>query len=248
MAWQTPKTNWTGADGVRFGDLNRIEGNIAELLALIESNSGLNESTTVWVSKSGSDTAGNGTSSQPYLTVNKAVSVLPKNIGGQVCIINVAAGNYAEDVAIHDFYGGAVLINGVSGAAVTFRGLHVENCSVLVSDIALTVGSTGIFIGAKGMLYSASSRITVTGATTGITLRYGAVMEITPQLTINNATNVAILAQYGSTASVGTVTGTGNNIAVYLYQSTVYASVLSLTANILVVNENGAFYQKGAVG
>lgn len=248
MAWQTPKTNWTGQDGVRFGDLNRIEGNIAELLARQQANGGLNISTTVWVSKAGSDTAGNGTSSQPFLTINKAVSFLPKNLNGQVCIINIAAGNYAEDVAIHDFYGGAVLINGISGAAVTVRGLHVENCSVLISDISLTVGATGIFVGAKGMLYSANSRITVTGAATAITLRYGAVMEITPQLTVNNATNVAILAQYGSTASVGTVTGTGNNIAVYLYQSTVYANVLSLTANTLVVNENGAFYQKGAMG
>ena len=31
MAWQTPKTDWTGADGVRFGDINRIEGNILDL-------------------------------------------------------------------------------------------------------------------------------------------------------------------------------------------------------------------------
>ena len=31
MAFQTPKTDWTGADGVRFGDMNRIEGNILHL-------------------------------------------------------------------------------------------------------------------------------------------------------------------------------------------------------------------------
>lgn len=28
MAWQTPKTDWTAADGVTDDDLNRIEGNI----------------------------------------------------------------------------------------------------------------------------------------------------------------------------------------------------------------------------
>lgn len=28
MAWQTPKTNWTAADGVTDADMNRIEGNI----------------------------------------------------------------------------------------------------------------------------------------------------------------------------------------------------------------------------
>lgn len=31
MAWQTPKTNWQSADGVRDTDFNRIEGNTLEL-------------------------------------------------------------------------------------------------------------------------------------------------------------------------------------------------------------------------
>lgn len=31
MAWLTPKTDWSGADGVRNTDLNRIEGNILDL-------------------------------------------------------------------------------------------------------------------------------------------------------------------------------------------------------------------------
>lgn len=31
MAWVTPKTNWTGVDGVRDTDLNRIEGNSQHL-------------------------------------------------------------------------------------------------------------------------------------------------------------------------------------------------------------------------
>lgn len=31
MAWVTPKTNWTGADGVRDSDLNRMEGNTQHL-------------------------------------------------------------------------------------------------------------------------------------------------------------------------------------------------------------------------
>lgn len=31
MAWQTPKTDWSSADGVRDTDMNRIEGNALEL-------------------------------------------------------------------------------------------------------------------------------------------------------------------------------------------------------------------------
>lgn len=35
MAWQTPKTNWAAADGVRNTDFNRIEGNTLELYRLL---------------------------------------------------------------------------------------------------------------------------------------------------------------------------------------------------------------------
>lgn len=31
MAWITPKTNWTAADGVAAADFNRIEGNIGQV-------------------------------------------------------------------------------------------------------------------------------------------------------------------------------------------------------------------------
>ena len=31
MTWQTPKTNWTTADPITTGDLNRVEGNILYL-------------------------------------------------------------------------------------------------------------------------------------------------------------------------------------------------------------------------
>ncbi len=35
MVWQPPKTNWTGVDGVQDTDMNRIEGNIAELNTMV---------------------------------------------------------------------------------------------------------------------------------------------------------------------------------------------------------------------
>ena len=176
---------------------------------------------------------------KPFLTINKAVSFLPKNINGRRCIINIAAGTYSESVAIHDFIGGAIVVNGVTGANVTLNGLTVENCSVLISDINLTVGSQGIFVGAKGMLYSGSASIAVSGAATAITLRYGAVMEITKPMVITGASNVAILAQYGSTVSVSRVRGSINNIAVYIYQSTVYANEFDqpiISKNIFFAN------------
>lgn len=37
MSYVTPKTNWTAADGVAYGDMNRIEGNIEELKVGVDS-------------------------------------------------------------------------------------------------------------------------------------------------------------------------------------------------------------------
>ena len=62
MAWQTPKTNWSSADGVRDTDLNRIEENTRVLYF-----EKLRDNTTIYVSPSGNNSTGNG-SSMPTTT------------------------------------------------------------------------------------------------------------------------------------------------------------------------------------
>lgn len=212
----------------------------------IAADIGVTANTTVFVSKSGSDTLGNGSSSNPYLTIMKAVNSLPKNLNGKTVIINVGAGTYAETVTIEHFFGGSITINGNVGAGVTITGLTLQNCAVLIDAISLTVGSGGIFVGARGMLYSASSNITVTGAANGVILRYGALMEITTTLTINNATNRAMQVQYASMASIATLAGTGNSIGVYVYNSTVYLFNTTLSATTVTINDNGILNIRGA--
>ncbi len=212
----------------------------------IAADIGVNADKTVFVSKSGSDTLGDGTASNPYQTIMKAVNSLPKNLNGKRMVINIAAGTYSETVNIEHFVGGVITINGVVGAGVTITGLTMQNCAVLVDAISLNVGSGGIFVGAKGMLYSASSNITVSGAANGVILRYGAVMEITTRLTINNATNRAIQVQYASTASIAALAGSGNSIGVYVYNSEVYLFGNTLSATTATINDNGVLNIRGA--
>ena len=130
MAWQTPKTNWFAADGVRDTDMNRIEGNILHLYTTDAVRSAL----VVYVSTTGNDTTGAGTPAAPYKTITKALSVIPKNLNGMSVSINIAAGTYEESVDISHFYGGTISLTGTSNAAVTILNLTVLNCVCTVTD------------------------------------------------------------------------------------------------------------------
>lgn len=214
----------------------------------ILSETGLRDDITVYVSKAGSDALGNGTSANPYGTITKALETLPKHLNGKNVIINVGAGLYNEAVAVEDFTSGVVTINGNVQAGVTIAGLTVQNSAVLIDSIALTVGSGGIFIGSQGMLFSATSNITVNGGSDAIILRYGATLEITTTLTINNASSRALYVQYASSASVANLAGSGNNIGIHVYNSVAHIYNSTLSAGIYKINDNGAIFERGAVG
>lgn len=243
MAWQTPKTNWSAADGVRNTDFNRIEGNI---LALYYGS--LHAATTLYVNAStGNDTTGTGSAGAPFKTITMALSVLPKDLGGFAHTISITAGTYAETVNIHNFFGGTIALSGASGAAVSISGLDIRGCNVLLSNINLTVTGSGVFVGEKAMFYCGSGTITVSGAVEAFTLRYGAVVEITTTLTVNNSTSRALQAQYASTVSIANLAGTANNVGIFAYQSTVFVRNMTLAATLQTVNENSILNVGGAV-
>ena len=61
---------------------------------------------SIYVSPSGSDKTGNGSSSSPFATIQHAINVLPKDLGGHYVTINVAVGTYNEDIRIECFRNG----------------------------------------------------------------------------------------------------------------------------------------------
>lgn len=206
MAWQTPKTNWGAPDGVRDTDMNRIEGNILHLYT----TDAVRNTIVVYVSASGSDTSGLGTSAAPYKTINKALSVIPKNLNGMSVSINIAAGTYSESVDILNFYGGTIALTGAPDVAVTVGGLRAINSVCTVSNITLTVNSasaTAVTSG-TGACITLGRPITIQSNTYGIQCNDGGVFIAKQTVSISNA-SIAVYATTQGRVHIGTLAGTG---------------------------------------
>lgn len=202
----------------------------------------------VHVSKSGNDITGDGSEGNPYATITKALSTIPKNLSGSKCTVSISAGTYAETVLLEGFVGGTITLTGDVGTVVNISGIDIRDSSVLVNEIHLGVGNGGIYVGDRGMLYAATGTIAVNGAAEAVTLRYGAILEVTTTLTISNASSRALQVQYASTASIANLAGTGNAIGVYAYHSTVFIRNSTISATIQTINENSVINVGGAVG
>lgn len=99
------KTNWQLNDTVLPADMNRIEQGVEDL-----DNRYLETDTSLYVATTGSDVTGNGSESNPYATIGKAISVIPKNLGDNEVIVHVADGIYNEDVVIGGFSNGVIRV------------------------------------------------------------------------------------------------------------------------------------------
>lgn len=218
MAWQTPKTDWTGADGVRYSDLNRMEGNILELYRGDAARADI----LLYVSEAGNDITGTGTSAAPYRTINKALSVVPKNLNGKSVSINIAAGLYPESVNIKGFTG-PIVLNGAYNAYVDMNNFTVEGCVCIVDTIRIVLVGTGavvtnggVLIGTGGLAVSGAdvsltvnqcSRVSLLNVSSTVAESYAVSVDGASHVYIGNLTseddNEGILVQGGSIVAVG---------------------------------------------
>ena len=183
----------------------------------IKADIGLSANITLYVSKSGSDTLGNGTSANPYLTIMKAVASLPKNLNGFDATINIAAGSYGEDVEISRFTGGSVILTGETGAGVAIRSLRVSYGSIvqvqyIVLDVTRSINDNAIAVTNASLICINTVNITGSVVTGLYVNRYGYAMFAT--LAIKSTSDAAIHATNASTVFIAAVqvtstTGTG---------------------------------------
>lgn len=83
------------------------------------------ESVSLHVAKTGSDETGNGSETNPFLTIQRAIDSLPKYLGGEA-EITVHAGVYDEDVTLYGFSGsGPLKVVGAEGEKVQIRAVNV---------------------------------------------------------------------------------------------------------------------------
>lgn len=163
--------------GTENGSLARIEKGILQLIndilpdttstptvksgAMIIQSSGtivgtLQGDVTYYVSPSGSDSTGDGTSTKPFKTIQRALGVIPSDLGRYTVTIYIADGTYDESIAINGYHGGVLNIMSQSSpealnTVCKIRKMNVTNCSARVQvygiyftqkdDIAFTTAS-----------------------------------------------------------------------------------------------------------
>lgn len=212
MAWQTPKTNWNAADGVRNTDLNRIEENILHL----RSTESLKEARSVYVSPNGNDATGTGTSSAPFKTINKALSVIPKNLGGYDVRVYLAAGTYDEKVLVNHFGNGRLLFAGLNDTAVnvTITGIDVLNTHYcqFVNTVNLTIGADALVVNNNSLVIITGSLV-VNGGQYGISVSNNANLSCSGDTTVNGA-QAAVRVSNGA-CTLNIINGTGNTTGLY---------------------------------
>lgn len=181
----------------------------------------LTEDVTVYVSKSGSDVSGDGTSAAPYLTIQKAIDSLPKCLGGFDALVDIGSGTYAERVNVEGFYGGKLTL-GVSGRSVTVNGISVISSRTVRSYISNVTYSAAA--GAPLIHADFGGEIHVLGPLTlradnasayGIHLDRGSVLTVADGLTTSFASFAAacVSSTGGSKAVMATVSGNTTSVA-----------------------------------
>lgn len=174
---------------------------------------GLSANKTIYVSTAGSDTLGDGSSTNPYATITKALNSLPKNLNGFDALISIASGDYVEDVEIARFIGGNVFLTGDTGAAVSIRSLRVSfGAMVRIEKILMSLtGSINDYaLGVTNASLAGISSIKITGnVPNGVYLNMSALCYFS-SLEISNTTTNAIHATHNSSMYVASISGANN--------------------------------------
>jgi len=213
----------------------------------------------IYVSKSGNDQTGDGTSSAPYLTIQKAIDSIPKWLDGYTATLSISEGVYEERLTLEGFHGGIVVV-GSPGRAVTVRGIYINASSVIRINVNITrssaLGGTPLQV-LNGSHVQIGTEITVdvaSGNVSGIVVEGGSILRIVSDLfggfiktTVKNSPYIAVYATEGSKVVLGEISGSGNATGLHAASGAVisYGS-RSISATTLHVTAGGGRIYSGA--
>ena len=223
-------------------NLAELNANFAELLASVNGAKAtyLTANKTVYVATTGNNTTGDGTSGNPYKTIAKGLSVIPKNLNGFIATLYIEGGTYAENVTIKGFHGDILTI--MLQGNVTINSLTVSTAQWVVFNYAtgsttLTITNTTTnplvisysanvrFVASISLIINTSitipgiychslSQLCIDGTATVNNAKYGVRMQTNSSAFINNlagtGNDIGIQAETGSTISYGTKTISAN--------------------------------------
>lgn len=216
----------------------------------------LTENINIYVSTTGSDILGNGTSASPFRTIQYAIDTLPKDFGGYFATITVSSGTYNEDITISGFTGTLqfILLGNVTTGSITVGNARV----VCTASTVCTFSIKYLYVTASGRFDSfASVGITTTGyienqpvygGKASIVLNRGDVY-ISGPITLTGNTDVGIASIAVSRIYFSTVSGSGFNVGLFVANgSIIYVGVsnsISATNKAqpssggMIINANG---------
>lgn len=199
----------------------------------------LSNNVVLYVSTTGSDTNGTGTSDLPYATITKALSVIPKNLNGFDATVNIGAGTYTDSLVIKGFFGGSINITLLGN--VSMPTLYIEETTRCYLNASTTttltlINQTGIPLQVVNrsfcITYNVDIIINGNTAYTGLLVVSGSYFVGGSTVTINNA--LTALRVSASTVSIVTLTGSGNSLGINSDYGSIIAYVLNtITATTL---------------
>ena len=175
----------------------------------MQEGGGLSADTTLYVSKTGSNTTGDGTEGKPYASITKALSVLPRNLNGFNATIRVSAGSYVENVEVKYFYGGTVIFRS-TGDNVTISSVSIFDSLVEFYGINITLNSSStagssLYI-EGGRLFSLND-ISIMSPSIGIHVTNGGRLHMAGADASFSGNSYAVLVDNGGYATIGTLAG-----------------------------------------
>lgn len=197
MAWQNPKTNWTGADGVTAADFNRIEGNIQHLQDK-EVDLGsvmLQAAKTVYVAYNGS-TSGDGTPGNPYRYLNQALAALPKNLTGHTVTLMITGSSTVSMTSA------ALNITGFSNGRIALSAAAAGPTMLCSHSVSVTNGSIVDITGFTNVAFEA-----------GLSASHNALIYASCPISMRTGSLQAF--NYGSISCINTAVVMGVGIGVY---------------------------------
>ena len=177
----------------------------------------LTRDVTIYVSTGGDDTNGTGNVDSPFRTIQKAIDLVPKHLGGHIATIDIESGTYEERIVVNGFSGGQLVI-GVYGRSTLVRGIDIDNSSLIVTNISKITYADGFngnlfdVDGASNVLVSQG--ITIDGTNGGLIscfyARNNSVVSASSgnSVTVQNAFGGIDLA-WGATIALSRVYGQG---------------------------------------
>lgn len=201
----------------------------------------LTESVTVYVSTSGSDTTGDGTSAKPYATVQYALNTIPKALNGFIATIHIAPGTYTGGITVEYFTGGRIVFTSTTGSTVTFKGqITVRDAYVHFENFNATMDGTHIYVTQGGRFYTGDAvTLTCKGGQYGLYAMYNSKVSLAGSTVVNNVTAAAIRSGASCEVYVHSISGSGNNIGFQSVGGSLRIAGISLTATTLYITTLG---------